>query len=316
MSGKKMPSEEIIKKYIDEDFWNEKIKRFDVDKTLGLHFGFYEKGIHNHADAVINMNNYIERLLELKNRSKKIERILDAGCGFGGTVIYLAKKHPEISFYGISINPQEVKLARYFAQERHVLSNTQFIAADYENTVFPSNYFDCVIAVESLSYSNKSKQKKFIIEMNRILKPGGKLVVIDGFFSKIPSNSFMKKMVDIYEEKRKFEFYIESEFNKSVLYSEESSLPELEEINKFASYLKEYGFLNVNIKDISKNISPSVMKNSFLLINSLFSKDKKIKMLKDMRTISFYDSLMYFFSVFFTKVGKIIRYYTIISVKK
>jgi len=109
---------------------------------------------------------------------------------------------------------------------------------------------------------------------------------------------------------------MESEFNKSVLYSEESSLPELEEINKFASYLKEYGFLNVNIKDISKNISPSVMKNSFLLINSLFSKDKKIKMLKDMRTISFYDSLMYFFSVFFTKVGKIIRYYTIISVKK
>ena len=43
--------------------WSKFVKWWDADKTLGIHLGFYEKGINNHIQAVLNMNDFIGRLL-------------------------------------------------------------------------------------------------------------------------------------------------------------------------------------------------------------------------------------------------------------
>jgi len=47
------------------------------------------------------------------------------------------------------------------------------------NTGFSSNKFDAVFSIESFSYA--PQKHVFIQEMFRILKPGGLIVIIDGF---------------------------------------------------------------------------------------------------------------------------------------
>ena len=58
----------------------------DTDETLSIHYGLYEKGIRTRKEAMYNMNDYIARLLGLQ--IGKPLKILDAGCGVGGTSIY------------------------------------------------------------------------------------------------------------------------------------------------------------------------------------------------------------------------------------
>ena len=44
------------------------IHREDDNLALGWHFGYYEKGISSYKKAIINMNNYVSRLLEINDR--------------------------------------------------------------------------------------------------------------------------------------------------------------------------------------------------------------------------------------------------------
>jgi ubiquinone/menaquinone biosynthesis C-methylase UbiE len=123
------------------------------------------------------MNDVVWKMLGL-DETKPLQ-VLDAGCGVGGTSVYLASKYPLVSFTGISLTPYEVQFAREFAAQRKVTGNTQFLVNNFCNTNFPEGSFDGIIALESMNYARDSQE--FIEEMHRVLKPGGRLVVFDGF---------------------------------------------------------------------------------------------------------------------------------------
>ena len=82
-----------------EGKWEDHVKWMHIDKSLGIHFGYYEKGIRTYQEAVINMNYFAGRLLDLDMLAEDKSAILDAGCGVGGSSIYLAKKYPHIKPY-------------------------------------------------------------------------------------------------------------------------------------------------------------------------------------------------------------------------
>ncbi|RLF27427.1 MAG: hypothetical protein DRN05_05655 [Thermoplasmata archaeon] len=214
-----------------------------LDKTHGLHFALYEKGIKNFEEAVLNMNRFVGKLLGLDNR--KSMNILDAGCGVGGTSIYLADKYPNIRFTGITVTPGEVELAKRFAEERG-LDNVNFMLKSYLNTGFPDNHFDGVFALESSSYAENKKD--FVHEMYRILKPGGHLVVVDGFFTLFPSNPFLQKIYNAYRKGRGIP----------------KSPPLI--LKDFKSYLEVEGFKNIRVIDLSKKVALSQVRSFFISI--------------------------------------------------
>src|SRR3989338_997704 len=79
---------------------------WNIDKTLSMHYGFYDKTNQNHADAVTNMNNILSRIARVKSK----DRVLDAGCGVGGSSIWLAKNIGS-KVVGININKKQVEIA-------------------------------------------------------------------------------------------------------------------------------------------------------------------------------------------------------------
>lgn len=225
-----------------ETHWEPGFKRWwKGEETLALHAGLYEKGTKNFKEALLNMNNLVGKLLGL--RKDREVKILDAGCGVGGTSIYLGNQYPKARFIGITISDEQVRLARKFARERNYNNNVEFLKMNYMKTSFPDNSFDGVFALESVSYA--PSKKDFLREMYRILKPKGRLVVIAPFIIKKDMNPIMKKIHHLYDLGRgnPFTFPI---------------------FDDFKIYLEEVGFENTEFLDLSRKIVKSQIR-SFLI---------------------------------------------------
>ncbi|MBN1859824.1 MAG: methyltransferase domain-containing protein, partial [Candidatus Thermoplasmatota archaeon] len=120
--------------------WPLIVKLLNVDTTHCIHHGYYDKGIRTHHQAVQRMNDLVGQLLGLHTTT--ITTVLDAGCGVGGTVLHLAKKHPTIHFTGITTIPEHITTAQHLAEEHHVEHNTTFHQQDFMHTSFPDHSFD------------------------------------------------------------------------------------------------------------------------------------------------------------------------------
>jgi tocopherol O-methyltransferase len=148
-------------------------------RTLGMHYGFWDSNTKNRQQAIMNENEEVIRIGHITSNM----RILDAGCGVGGTAIYIAQT-TGASMWGISLDPQQIRLAKQYAQKRGAAPLTHFSTQDYTQTNFPDNFFDVVFGIESICYA--SPKNEFLEEAYRILKPGGTLVVQDGYISRPP----------------------------------------------------------------------------------------------------------------------------------
>jgi len=158
-----------------------------LNKNYALHYGYWDEKVKNFDQAFLRTN---EITIE-KAKIKKTDRVLDAGCGIGGTSIFIAKKIG-CKIEGITICQNQVDKAKKLAEKLNISSLVNFSNQDYMNTKFKSDSFDVIFALESVCHSDK---EKFLREAYRLLKKGGRLVVGDFFNSK--SKFFEKEKIII-----------------------------------------------------------------------------------------------------------------------
>ncbi len=133
----------------------------------------------------------------------KPEKVLDVGCGIGGTSRYLARMYGEsTSVTGITLSQNQVDRATSLAKDRG-LNNAKFQVMDALAMDFPDNSFDVVWACESGEHM--PDKKKYVEEMMRVLKPGGRIVIATWCqrdeTSETPFNNYERKMLDfLYSE--------------------------------------------------------------------------------------------------------------------
>src|SRR6476660_3112592 len=98
---------EVVKSYYDKSqkWWP---LFFGDEKSLAIHYGFWEKGT-TRSEALINPYKTAARLLEIRNG----ERLLDAGCGLGGALLWLASKY-DINATGITISSSQLEQAKKY----------------------------------------------------------------------------------------------------------------------------------------------------------------------------------------------------------
>jgi len=200
-----------------------------INRNLSIHYGFHDKKHKKHDDAVINMNRVLARMAKIKSN----DRILDAGCGIGGSSIWLAKKFGS-EVVGINISKDQLETAKKSAKNMEVGNLTQFLGKNFADTKFPRNSFDVVWGLESICYAENKKD--FLSEARRILKNKGRIIVADGFIK--------KSLTD--EEEGKMNNWLDG-----------WAVPNLAGVNEFKKYLEELGFNNIEFKDITKNVMPS-----------------------------------------------------------
>ena len=116
-------------------------------------------------------------LIEIKPDYK----ILDIGCGIGGSVRLLASKY-ECFATGVDITEEYCKAAIELSKLLNLEDKTDFYHADAIDLPFENKSFNIVWS-EHVQMNVENKQK-FYQEIYRVLKSGGKLIFYDVFKGK------------------------------------------------------------------------------------------------------------------------------------
>ncbi|MEQ9726470.1 bifunctional demethylmenaquinone methyltransferase/2-methoxy-6-polyprenyl-1,4-benzoquinol methylase UbiE [Pseudomonas sp. WHRI 8822A] len=121
-------------------------------------------------------------------------RVLDIAGGTGDLARQFSRIVGETGEVVLAdINASMLKVGRDRLLDRGVSGNISFVQADAEKLPFPDNHFDCVTIAFGLR--NVTHKEAAIASMLRVLKPGGRLLVLE--FSK-PKSSLLSKIYDTY----------------------------------------------------------------------------------------------------------------------
>jgi cyclopropane fatty-acyl-phospholipid synthase-like methyltransferase len=165
-------------RYYEETDWDHRYV-WHRGPYQAAHFGIYDETARNHKAALINTNEVMARIAGITPGMQ----ILDAGCGWGGSALWLAKEK-KVKVIGVNITGYQINECKDKAKRLGLQKECTFIESDYCDTPFADEQFDVVWSCESLCHA--ANKKDFYLEASRILKPGGRLILADYHREKRP----------------------------------------------------------------------------------------------------------------------------------
>jgi cyclopropane fatty-acyl-phospholipid synthase-like methyltransferase len=158
-------------------------------KTLAIRRAVWADGVTNLEQAV----NYVNGLIAVQAgrvAGAHQLRVLDIGCGVGGSLFYLASATTtRFQGVGVTISPVQAETARRESVARGLSTRCRFLAGDFTQVPDLAS-FQLAFAIES--FVHFSSPHAFFAAAAHSLEPGGRLVVVDDFLSALsPAGSPM-----------------------------------------------------------------------------------------------------------------------------
>jgi ubiquinone/menaquinone biosynthesis C-methylase UbiE len=272
------------------DFYNEASEDYKFwSHDFNMHFGYFIPFKTNpfKRDSMLNqMNAQVIKRLKIKNTKN---RLIDLGCGMGGTMRYALKQHKNVIAYGVTLSDFQVKQGNDLLKGK----NGIILKENYNNTSFQSNSFDSAVAIESFCHSGHGENS--LKEAHRILKPDGKIVIAD---------AFLKKEEDQLCKGGKYAYH---------KLCDHWSLEKLETHFYIKEKLKALGFKNIKVEDVSFRVAPSVLHVPFAITGFIL---KKLLHFTSIKRESFHNLKGSFYALLTGLHMKSFGYYIISATKK
>jgi ubiquinone/menaquinone biosynthesis C-methylase UbiE len=164
-------------------------RRHNHQDASASHAG-HEHGDHSHVLRNPRAYDWLARAVTLGGEGKFRRRtldlaelhsgdaVLDVGCGTGTLLIEAATRVvPSGSMQGIDRSPEMLAHARRKAAAQGVTAN--FVEGSANRLPFPDASFDVVLCTLMLHHLPALMQMATIGEMRRVLRPGGRMVIVD-----------------------------------------------------------------------------------------------------------------------------------------
>ena len=177
------------------------------------------------------------------------ERILDIATGTGDLAIRAARSFPHAQITGIDISTGMLELGRKKIANLLLNKQIQLLEGDSEAINFDDGTFDAVTV--AFGVRNFANLEKGLGEMYRVLKPGGRMVILE--FSK-PCQRIFKSMYDFYMKfvaPRVASWVTRNKEAYQYLHNSVKAFPEGEE---FLHVLQHTGFKEISLKRLSLGI--------------------------------------------------------------
>ncbi len=162
---------EHLRDYYEDTWFDYRFLWLDKH-TRALHFGYEQPGERKHDASLLALNHVMAEHVRLRRG----EHVLDAGCGVGGTSMWLAEEY-DAEVIGVNLVEDHIERARRYGRERHLGAQVRFEVADYTATGLDESSFDVAWAQESACHA--PDKKAFTSEMARVLRPGGRIVMAE-----------------------------------------------------------------------------------------------------------------------------------------
>lgn len=135
-----------------------------------------------------------KRLTIEQSGVRRGHQVLDIAGGTGDLTMRFSRLvGPEGKVVLADINDSMLKVGRDRLLDRGITGNVEFVQANAEALPFPDNTFDCITIAFGLR--NVTHKDNALASMARVLKPGGKVMVLE--FSKT-ENPLLTKVYDTY----------------------------------------------------------------------------------------------------------------------
>ena len=233
----------------------EKLQQEDktMQQALGehVHWGYWD----NPKTTTISPEEYHragELMLRHVIEPAKIKdgcKLLDVGCGLGGTIKYLNENFSNCKFTGVNIDERQIAVAQKAIKAKN--GNTiEFHTADACALPFTEAKYDVILCVEAIFHF--SDRTVFFKECQRALKLGGQLIISDFVPVKAASSilNFLENTFDL----------VSPVYGKIRL---DISVP------KYRRIAKTTGFTLLSVDDITENTLPTYgFLNKISLLNS------------------------------------------------
>jgi ubiquinone/menaquinone biosynthesis C-methylase UbiE len=141
--------------------------------------GTYDKSLLNRFLFGPSYRMFLEELWKWRGASGEPLALLDVGCGTGTFDAMLAGSPLPARIVGLDYSPRMCDAAHAKSVRAGVSDRLCYVAADSEHLPFDNASFDAITC--SNSFHHYPHQAAVVREFRRVLRPGGRLMLIDGF---------------------------------------------------------------------------------------------------------------------------------------
>lgn len=161
-----------IERYYDKD----QIFYTYIWSRTALHYGLWYPGTSKLSEAIRNTDRLVCQLLDIRPD----DVVLDAGCGVGGSSVYIAAT-TRATVEGITLSRVQLRIAQRMCRRLGLDELVRFSRQDFCGTGFADRAFTKVLGIESVSHA--LDKSEFVREAFRLLSDGGRLAVCDAFLA-------------------------------------------------------------------------------------------------------------------------------------
>lgn len=242
-----------------EDYYRETIEDYQLWSPKGyMHFGMWDRWLNpfNRERMLERMNEYLFELLQIDDLEDS--RIGDFGCGLGAVSRFGAHKYPQHTWIGVTVSKEQANwCAKHFLDGQtdcqadqsppfcFQKNNFEIWCADYHRTPFEDESMERVFFLESICHSPDLESA--LNEAFRVLKPGGRLVIVDGLLKKSESRLSRHVRWLVQETCRNW------------------AVPRFHSLEEILIHTADSGFKFIDSRDISLSIVLSVMHSPWLI---------------------------------------------------
>lgn len=227
-------------------------KESDLSKT---------KQVASMFDSIAHRYDFLNRFLsagiDVRWRKKAIgylkdiepQQILDVATGTADVALMTEKILKPSSIIGIDISDGMLEIGRKKIKETGVEKTIQLYNGDSADIKYNDNTFDAVTV--AFGVRNFQQLEKGLSEILRVLRPGGKLVVLE--FSR-PKNTIIKGFYNFYMKSISPNIAKLFSKNKSAYAYLDESIQKFPEGKNFTGILQNVGYKNIVNKPLSLGI--------------------------------------------------------------
>ena len=204
-----------------------------------MHFGYWRPGLNplRREGMLCEMNRAVGRALHLPPAEPAC--VIDLGCGAGATARTLVSEHPGLYAVTVTNVAAQNRIAARLDAQAGVADRLAHMEADYTRTGLPTAMADGAWAVESACYASGTAKADFIAEAARLLKPGARLVVVDGFLLR--------------RRQGRLAAWVHR------LWADSWAVPTLAVRDDFTAALRSHGFVDVQVRSLRWRVAPSAL---------------------------------------------------------